>query len=209
MQQKQINESFRICGLIAAGFPLLFLSACGGGVRSEYASSVIVLPPHIKSIAIAPFQNETSHPLTGNKLWLAVREKFVRDGRVAYVDDEGKADAVIVGTIKHFHETVLVHDVNFIPQEYQLWVIMEVKLLDKANNQYLWEEALLEQKMKFLTETQPGGKTGEEAREQLWDRYATDIVRRTLDGFGSVTSVSPRSVPQHDEKLDEGSGKLH
>jgi hypothetical protein len=128
---------------------------------------------------------------------------------VAYVDDVSKADAVIVGTIKHFHETILSHDVNLIAQEYQLWVIMDVKLLDQKNNQYLWDEPLLEQKGKFLGETQPGGKTSEEAQQQLWDRFATDIVRRTLEGFGAVTSVSPKSVPKHDEKQDAGSQGLH
>jgi len=38
--------------------------------------------------------------------------------------------------------------------------------------------------------------TEEEAREELWERFANDIVRRTIEGFGSVTGVSPHTVPR-------------
>lgn len=197
MKRIESLQVFLMAGVIA---PLVF-SGCGGGVRSEYVQSVMVLPPHIKTIAIAPFENETSKQISGNKLWLAVRDKFTRDGRISYVDDIDKADAIVQGTIKHFHETALRRDTNFIPREYQLWIIMDVKLLDRKENAYLWEEPLLEQKYTYQIETEPGGKTQEEAREEMWARYSSDIVKRTLDGFGSVTSVSPRAVPQHDEKV--------
>lgn len=190
----------------SVGGILFFLSGCGG-TQSEYIAPVIVLPPHIKSIGISPIKNDTSQTFAENKFYLAVREKFVRDGRVAYIDDLERADASVIITVKHFHETVLVRDVNFIPREYQLWLILDVKLLDRKENRFLWEEPLLEQKFRYAIETEPGGKTPEQAREEIWTRYASDIVKRTLDGFGSVTSVSPRSVPQHDEKLDGKTGK--
>jgi hypothetical protein len=129
-------------------------------------------------------------------LWLATTDEFIRDGRIAYVSSEDKADGVVVGTIKQYRETALNHDVNLVPIEYQLWVIMELKFLDRTTNQYLWVEPYLEQKLRYFTETEPGGLTPEEAREQLWERFANDIVRRTVEGFGTVTSSSPRAVPQ-------------
>jgi hypothetical protein len=171
------------------------LTGCGG-TQSEYVPPSIILPPHIKSIAVKPFENETSQPGISNKLWLATTDEFIRDGRIAYSNDENKADGVVVGTIKQYRETELSHDANLVPLEYQLWIVMDLKFLDKTNNQYLWEEPLLEQKLRYFTETQPGGKTVEEAREELWDRFATDIVRRTVEGFGTVTSSSPRAVPK-------------
>ena len=45
-------------------------------------------------------------------------------------------------------------------------------------------------------ETAPGGRTEEEAREALWDLFARDIVKRTLEGFGSVTGASENKVPK-------------
>ncbi len=173
----------------------VYLTGCQG-TQSEYVPPAIILPPSIKAISVRPFENETSQTGIGNKLWLATTDEFIRDGRIAYVDKEDKADGVVIGTIKQYRETELSHDANLVPLEYQLWIVMDLKFLDKKNNQYLWEEPLLEQKLRYFTETQPGGKTQEEAREELWDRFATDIVRRTVEGFGTVTSSSPRAVPK-------------
>lgn len=176
-------------------FALAAIIGCGS-VDSTYQGSSVVLPPNIKSIAVRPFENETSQPSIGNKLWLATTDEFIRDGRIAYSDDEKKADGVVVGTIRQYRETALSYDTNLVPLEYQLWIIMDLKFLDTKNNQYLWHEPYLEQKLRYFAETAPGGQTVEEAREDLWARFANDIVRRTIEGFGSVTSSSPRGVPK-------------
>jgi predicted small lipoprotein YifL len=187
-----MKKSLRIA---LASITLASLTGCGG-LNTEYVPPSIILPQNIKTIAVRPFENTTSQPEIGQKLWLATTQEFVRDGRIAYTDDENKADGVVVGTISQYLETELSHDVNLIPREYQLWVIMNLKFLDRTKNQYLWEEPALEQKLRYFVETEPGGKTAEEAREELWDRFSQDIVRRTIEGFGSVTSVSPKAVPK-------------
>src|SRR5688572_26798347 len=84
------------------------IAGCGG-TQSEYTPPAIILPPHIKSIAVRPFENETSQPGISNKLWLATTDEFIRDGRIAYVDKEDKADGIVVGTIKQYRETELSH----------------------------------------------------------------------------------------------------
>lgn len=181
-----LGASFVVAGL---------LSSCGG-VKSEYVAPAIIIPPDIKTIAVRPFDNQTSIPAAGTKLWLAVTDEFIRDGRIAYVDDEAKCDGVIVGTIKFFRDDMpLTYNQNQVPIEFQAWVIMDVKFLDKNKNQYVWEEPNLEQKLRFFDITEPGGKTRDEAREELWARFASDIVRRTVEGFGTVSSASPRAVP--------------
>jgi hypothetical protein len=186
---------------IALGTTLMGALMGCSNMNTEYVPPAIILPAHIKTIAVRPFENTTSQPEIGQKLWLATTQEFVRDGRIAYSDSEEKADGVVVGTITQYRETELSHDVNLIPREYQIWVIMNLKFLDRSNNQYLWEEPLLEQKLRYFVETEPGGKTSEEAREELWDRFSRDIVRRTIEGFGSVTSASPKAVPK--EPLQE------
>ncbi|MCG3203840.1 MAG: hypothetical protein KCHDKBKB_00516 [Elusimicrobia bacterium] len=176
-------------------FAMFPLTGCGG-LSSEYIPPSIILPPHIKSIAVKPFENQTQQSAIGNKLWLATTDEFIRDGRIAYTDDQNKADGIVEGIITQYRETELSHDANLVPLEYQVWIVMNLKFLDKHNNQYLWEEPLLEQKLRYFTETQPGGKTVEEAREELWDRFSVDIVRRTVEGFGVVTGASPKAVPK-------------
>jgi hypothetical protein len=167
-----------------------------GGMEADYDASAVIIPQHITKIAVKPFGNETSQPGTGNKLWLATTDEFIRDGRIAYTDDISEAQGVVEGTVKQYREMEISYDVNLVPREYQLWVIMDLKFLDQTTNQYLWHEPLLEQKMTYFVETEPGGMTVEEAREELWDRFANDIVRRTIEGFGTVTSSSPRALPK-------------
>lgn len=176
--------------------PLILLSCRNVRDNVTYQPPAIILPAHIKSIAVRPFDNTTSVPSIGNKLWLATTDEFIRDGRIAYVDDENKADGVVIGTIRQYQLTPLSQDVNLVPREYQIWVIMNLKFLDRVNKQYLWEEPAIEEKLRYFTETQPGGETEEQAREDLWQRFAKDIVRRTIEGFGTVSSVSPKAVPK-------------
>lgn len=171
---------------------------CGASNQNSkinYDPPAVILPSHIKTIAIRPFANTTAAQINDNKLWLATVQRFLKDGRVAYIDDEGKADGVIVGTLKYYRNLPLSQDANRINTEFQLTVIMDLDFLDRTKQQYLWEEPNLERKLRYLSDTQPGGKTEEQAREELWQQFAEDIVRRTMDGFGSVTSVSPRAVP--------------
>src|ERR1043166_4973123 len=103
--------SHRSLPLAAIGFFSFFLSGCNS-MQSEYTPPSIIIPPNIKSIAVKPFENETSQPGIGNKLWLATTDEFIRDGRIAYNDDEKKADGVVVGTIKQYRETALAYDSN-------------------------------------------------------------------------------------------------
>jgi hypothetical protein len=176
--------------------PLLTSIGCNSLPEAQYDPPAILIPANIKKISVRSFENQTSQPGIGNKLWLATTDEFIRDGRIAYTDKEDQSDGVIIGTIKQYRETELSHDVNLVPLEYQIWIVMDLKFLDRANNQYVWEEPLLEQKLQYFAETAPGGKTSEEAREELWRRFATDIVRRTIEGYGTVTSSSPRAVPK-------------
>ncbi|MFN0118672.1 MAG: LPS assembly lipoprotein LptE [Elusimicrobiota bacterium] len=192
----QLSCRLKILGMIAFVFAFLLVGC--GDLRNnvDYQAPNIIIPGNVKTLSVRPFENQTSQSVIGNKLWLATTEEFIRDGRIRYVDDESKADAVIVGVITQYRESELSHDVNLVPLEYQLWVVMDLKFLDIKNNQYIWEEPLIEQKLRYFAETAPGGKTVEEAREDLWERFSRDIVRRTIEGFGSVTGVSPRSIPK-------------
>jgi len=193
---KMISKSTGLLvGTVLLSGVLLSLTGCGG-VQSEYVAPSVIIPANIKSIAVKHFQNETSQTGIDTKLWIDVTNEFIRDGRIAYTNDEQKADGVVVGTIKQYRETELSHDVNLVPREYQLWIIMDLKFLDVSKNQYLWQEPALEQKFQYFTETEPGGMTVEQAREELWARFANDIVRRTIEGFGTVTSASPRAIPK-------------
>ena len=82
-----------ILSLIGVGIFSTLFSSCGG-VKSEYVAPSIILPPDVKTISVRHFENETSVAEVGQKLWLAVTDEFIRDGRIAYNDDEAKSVSV-------------------------------------------------------------------------------------------------------------------
>ena len=95
-------------------FASFFLNSCAG-TQAEYQPPSIILPPHIKSIAVRPIDNQTSQPDIDNKLWLAITNEFIRDGRIKYADKEADADGIVIGTLKQYRETELSHDVKYDP----------------------------------------------------------------------------------------------
>lgn len=181
-------------GRLGAGV-LVLLTGCAG--LSEYGSSqTFVLPPDVQKIGLRPFRNRTQFFGLEDKLRLRVEEEFIRDGRLPFVNHEAEADGVVEGEIVNYIRQVVTYDVNNQAQEYRLWVIMNVRFIGRASGDVLWEEPRMEQEYRYFVETAPGGRTEEEAREALWDLFARDIVKRTIEGFGSVTGASSRKVPK-------------
>ena len=176
---------------------LLFLSAaflfsCAG----PYTPSPQIMPASIKKISVRPFTNNTSHYGLEEKLTLSVSNELVSDGRFAVVRDENDADGILVGEINKYILQPLSYDSNLVTTQYKLWILLNVYFIDKNNNVTLWSETNMEGLGVFFDSTHPGGKTEEEAREEIWSNLAKDIVKRTVDGFGSVTGVSDKKVPK-------------
>ncbi len=170
------------------------LSACSE-VSGYRGPSTITIPPNVQKIGVRPFRNRTQFFGLEDKLRLRVEEEFIRDGRLPFVNREAEADGVVDGEIVNYIRQVVTYDANNQPQEFRLWVIMNVRFIQRADNVLLWEEPRLEQEYRYFVETSPGGRTEEEAREVIWDFFARDIVKRTIEGFGSVSSASEKKVP--------------
>ncbi len=177
-----------VCGLLA-----VFFGGCAG--EGLYTSApALILPSHIRSIAVRPFVNKTQFFGLEEKLRLRVEEEFIVDGRLPYVNKESEADGVVVGEIVRYIKEPISYDANHVVEEYKLWVIINLSFIDRVNNVRLWEEPRLEQEYRYFVETKPGGVTEEEARELLWDLFARDIVKRTIEGFGAVSGASRRKI---------------
>lgn len=176
---------------IASAF---LLSACAGGPDVVYRPAEQKLPLHIKRIAVRPFLNKTQQFGLEEKLTLKVIDEFLKNGEYGIVQESG-AEGVVVGEITHYILTPIQYDVNLVPTVYKLNVLVNVRLLDRAANRWLWEEPAMQATKMYSAPTMPGGMTEESAREFLWELLAKDIVKRTVEGFGSVRSASQKKVP--------------
>lgn len=178
--------------------PLMIVSAvfaaCINGDNIIYKPADQKLPSHIKRIAVRPFTNKTPQFGLEEKITLKVVDEFLKNGEYT-ISPEDTADGVIVGEIVNYILTPIQYDVNMVPTVYKLNVITNVRFLDKTMNKYLWEEPALQAVKIYSSSTLPGGLTEEMAREVLWEILSKTIVLRTVEGFGSVSSMSQKKLP--------------
>jgi hypothetical protein len=165
------------------------------GCAAPYEPASQIMPQHIKKLYVRPFVNNTATSGLEEKLTLAVVNEFVRDGRLAIANNEADADGVVVGEIKRYILQPLTYDQNLITTQYKLWVVLNLYFIDKANNVTLWTEPNMEGMQVYYDASQPGGRTEDEVRDILWDSLSRDIVKRTIEGFGSVQGASEKKIP--------------
>ncbi|MFH1368297.1 MAG: LPS assembly lipoprotein LptE [Elusimicrobiota bacterium] len=173
-----------------------FLLTVFSGCSSPYTPAPQILPQHIKKITVRPFTNNTTQYGLEEKLTLKVINEFVRDGRLMIVNNEQDADGIVVGEINRYILQPLTYDAQMVTQQYKLWVLLSVSFIDKTNNVTLWTEPNMEGVQIFYDVSLPEGKPEEEVREDLWENISLDIVKRTMEGFGSISGASDKKVPK-------------
>ena len=175
-----------------------WLAACSASSDIIYRPAEQKLPIYIKRIAVRPFANKTQQFGLEEKITLKVINEFLKNGEYL-VSPENAAQGVIVGEISHYILTPIQYDVNLVPTVYKLNVIAGLRLLDREQNRYLWEEPALQVTKMYSAANLPGGLTEEQAREALWEILAKDVALRTVSGFGSVSSASLKKLPGNPE----------
>lgn len=172
---------------------LTALAGCGAGPDVAYRPTPQILPQNIQRIALRQPVNKTQQFGLEDKLLLRVRDEFLRDGRYPVLP-EASADGVVHITITRYILTPIQYDANLIPTAYKLRILIDLAFIDRSKGHAIWEEPNLEGVLTYPATTLPGGRTEEQAREQIWDQLSRDIVTRVVEGFGSVTGQSQRRI---------------
>lgn len=183
--------------VIAAGFS----TACMDTSNITYKPSAQKMPVHIRRVAVRPFTNKTPQFGLEEKVTLKVAEELLKNGEYT-VSTEDSADGVIIGEIVNYILTPIQYDVNMVANVYKMNVIASVRFLDRSENRYLWEEPALQAVKIYSAAALPGGMTEEAAREELWETLAKNITLRTVEGFGSVSSISQKKLPPPEGTVD-------
>lgn len=160
----QRRRSIGISGL-ASGLLLVLLAACGP-VRYGFAGGG--LPAHIRTLAVAPFENET--PSADLQLELHERMRRELETRLGLrAAPEGRADAVVRGTIRRYELDV---PIGFSADPRQnvavrrrLQIAIDVEILDQTTGRTLWEQRGLSADGEYDDRGEPEGR--QRAIEQL------------------------------------------
>ncbi len=177
---------------------MLTLAACGTE-GAYYKPQAQIMPQHIKKIAIRPILNKTEIFAMEDKLYLRLYDEFLKNGSYQVVNENASAEGVIVTTITRYLNVPIQYDSQLIPTVYKMDVWLDVVLMDKSTNAPVWREPAFLGTQTYSASTLPGGLTEQQARERIWEKLSKDIVKRTVDGFGSVMSESKRKVMQNPE----------
>ncbi len=160
----------RLISGFLAGLSALALAGClygfaGGG-----------LPPHIRTIAVLPFDNQTPEPTLTQEINNAVREAV--EGRLGLRQaSERQADAVVRGTITRYEPDLPVAYTGDEDDGGQVRVTrrlvqinVSVEIIDQETEKPLWQRSglLLE------GDYDPGQE--QQGRERALDKLVTNIV---------------------------------
>ena len=177
---------------------LVALAACGSE-GSFYRPQAQIMPQHIRKVAIRPILNKTEIFAMEDKLSLQLYDEFLKNGTYQIVDENNGAEGVIITTITRYLNVPVQYDSNLIPVVYKMDVWLDIVLMDKSTNTPVWREPAFLGTQYYSASTLPGGMTEQQAREMIWQKLSKDIVKRTVDGFGSVRSENKRKVMQNPE----------
>ena len=178
----------------------LLAAACLAACASEgayYKPQAQIMPQHIRKIAIRPILNKTEIFAMEDKLYLQLYDEFLKNGSYQVVKEDNGSEGVIITTITRYLNVPIQYDSQLIPTVYKMDVWLDIVLMDKTTNTPVWREPAFLGTQTYSASTLPGGMTEQQARDLVWQKLSKDIVKRTVEGFGSVMSEDKRKVMQN------------
>ena len=138
----------------------LVLWGCGYQMAGRGASQ---LPPHLRTIAIPVFENNSDEPTIQRPFTETLRRAFITDGRLRLVNNKGSADLVMTGTLTKYWIRAVAFNQFDIATEYWVYLEADVLVQDQVK-----KKTYLKQKLKTRWDYQAdiGVTTSEIARQE-------------------------------------------
>jgi hypothetical protein len=156
---------------------VLLLAACGYSFRSP-------IPPHLETIYVPTFENDTREFALTQELTERVINEFQNESRLRLVGDEEEADLVVRGTINDYREEALSYDprTGANPNVFsrRVLVSVDVEIEDQVKDETLWESPSLTMWGEFNEERQETRETG---IERALEKIAEEILRHVAEEF--------------------------
>ena len=181
---------------VLAGAAALAACASEGAVYKPQAQ---IMPQHIKKIAVRQILNRTEVFALEDKFYNELYDEFLRNGTYQIVSENADAQGVVATTISRYLNVPIQYDSQLIPTVYRMDIWLDVVLIDKFTNAPVWREPALLGTQIYAASTLPGGMTEVQARDVVFEKLSKDIVKRTVDGFGSVMSENKKKVMNNPE----------
>lgn len=131
------------------------------------------LPAHVKTVAVLPFDNETTSPELQRELFELMRREL--QGRLGLREaSESRADAVIRGTIRRYETDVPIgfsaDPAQATSARRKLQIAVDVEIVDQTTGRTLWERKGLTADADYAERAEVQG------RRQAIERLVRDMV---------------------------------
>jgi hypothetical protein len=148
---------------------LALLAGCG----IRYGFSEGAFPPHVKTMAILPFENQTPAAEVQNELFESMRKELQKRLGVRDASQE-RADALVRGTIVAYDADVAVafsaDPRQAVSARRRLQITVDVEILDQTTGKILWQRKALRAEGEYAERAEPEG------RKQAILKIVNDIV---------------------------------
>jgi hypothetical protein len=156
---------------------LVVVGACGYSFRSP-------VPPHLETVYVPTFENDTREFALTQELTERVINEFLNESRLRLVGDEEEADLVVRGTITEYQEEALSYDprTGANPDVFarRVLVSVDLEIEDRVMDETLWENPSLTMWGEFNEERQETRETG---IERALEKIAEEILRHVAEEF--------------------------
>jgi hypothetical protein len=147
-----------------------------------YSTSTALLPPHLKTVAIPVFENETTEYTLEQEVTDAVIKRFVADNHLRVVD-ERSANAVVRGKVTVYRNSIFGISNVSLAQEYRVTIGVSVVFKDLVKNREIWSDDNLVKTANYYVQNVPGqeAKTELDGRKEAISKIADEILSRTVE----------------------------
>ena len=155
-----------------------------GAGACAYTTTVSNLPPHIKTIAVPVFENETTEHTLEQDVTNAVIQRFVANNHLRVVD-ERSANAVLRGKITHYRNSVFGISTTSLAQEYRVTIGVSVVFKDQVKNREVWSDDSIIKTANYYVQAVPGdsARTELEGRRLAIEKIADEIISRSVESW--------------------------
>lgn len=160
---------------------VFYFAGCGYHLVGTGASN---LPGHLKTISIPTFVNKTKEPEIERELTRAVRQTFIRDGRLKVVSAGASAHSILKGEIRDYYLKPISYDASDLVNEYRVLIDIEITFEDLVKKQIILQQNLRADEAYKVTGTISGRETQlRTTRKTAAEEMAERLKSLVLEGF--------------------------
>ncbi len=100
------------------------------------------LSPHLRTIAIPVFENNSPEPTIQRPLTEALRRAFITDGRLRLVNNQDAADLLVTGTLTKYWVRAVAFNQFDVVTEYWVYIEADVLVQDQVKDQIYLKQTL-------------------------------------------------------------------